>query len=519
LNQAKWEAVCELARRYANEKQAHLAYFTDEHFAASPDKERTRRDELVAVGYLNPHGLQARQWKMAEKEAYETVHKQWAALAEELRPRIAAHKGWTEDARHYAMWLLKDARRLAALMSGRAPVPEHFGVAASEQKTVRNYLRRVIRRRRGAHPTVRIARSFALDDNMYTVFEQNGAQYIAVMSLQPRQRVVIPLTGQTPIAGNTRVVLDFARRRVEIHYTAEVKPPVPLTGEPCALDAGVSEVFTDEDGTRYVPEFGPFLAQASEALLKKGRRRNRLHQIAKQAAAKGDAAKAHRIRKFNLGRKKLRARARRQRAEMERLINTAVNQVVTKRQPSTVVTEKLDIRGKARSKKISRRVSLWARRILKDRTEFKASAEGFRREQVNPAYSSQTCPVDTCGFVHSGNRRGDAFQCLHCGHADRADRVAATNLKARGFDPEITLFTPKEWVKEILLARFNARLAVRPLVEDPLPGTDRSQVERDSTNVPTVAGRTPGASQEVRRRAKRPTQSRSARENVGAKSG
>lgn len=498
LNQAKWEAVSELARSYANEKQGHLAYFTDRHFAASPDKERTRRDELVAVGYLNPNGLQARQWKMAEKDAYETVHKQWAALAEELRSRIAAHKDWTEDARHYAMWLLKDARRLAALMSGRAPAPDQFSVSGAEQKTVRNYLRRVIRRRRGTHPTVKIARSFALDANMYTVFEQNGAQYIAVMSLQPRRRVVIPLTGQTPITGNTRVVLDFARRRVEIHYTVEVKPPVPLTGEPCALDAGMSEVFTDEDGTCYVPEFGSFLSQASETLLKKGRRRNRLHQIAKKAAAKGDAAKARRIRKFTLGRKKLRARARRQRAEMERLINTAVNQVAQKRQPSIVVTEKLDIRGKARSKKVSRRVSLWARRILKDRTEFKASAEGFRREQVNPAYSSQTCPVETCGFVHSGNRRGDAFQCLHCGHADRADRVAAANLKARLFDSEITLWTPKERVKEILLSRFYAHL-------------------ESGGNPATVSGRTPA--QATARRAKRPTQSRSARENVGAKSG
>jgi hypothetical protein len=60
---------------------------------------------------------------------------------------------------------------------------------------------------------------------------------------------------------------------------------------------------------------------------------------------------------------------------------------------------------------------------------------------------------------------------------DDADRVAAANLKARLFDPEIHLDTPKVRVKETLLARFNARL------------------ERgDSTIVaPTVSGRTPGA--------------------------
>jgi hypothetical protein len=69
---------------------------------------------------------------------------------------------------------------------------------------------------------------------------------------------------------------------------------------------------------------------------------------------------------------------------------------------------------------------------------------------------SQTCPI--CGYVHRGNRRGDAFQCLHCGHADDADRVAAHNLKARYGDAQIFLWTPKGRVKAILLDRFRARL-------------------------------------------------------------
>ncbi|MBI4770920.1 MAG: hypothetical protein HY784_11060 [Chloroflexi bacterium] len=34
-----------------------------------------------------------------------------------------------------------------------------------------------------------------------------------------------------------------------------------------ALDAGVSEVFTDEDGPRYVPEFGQFRAAAVTAAI------------------------------------------------------------------------------------------------------------------------------------------------------------------------------------------------------------------------------------------------------------
>jgi transposase len=79
--------------------------------------------------------------------------------------------------------------------------------------------------------------------------------------------------------------------------------------------------------------------------------------------------------------------------------------------------------------------------------DFLALVEGFHHKQVNPAYTSQTCP--TCLFVHRDNRKGDMFQCLNCGHRDLADRVAAINLKARENAPDITIYTPKSVVKAI----------------------------------------------------------------------
>ena len=78
------------------------------------------------------------------------------------------------------------------------------------------------------------------------------------------------------------------------------------------------------------------------------------------------------------------------------------------RKPAMIVTESLDIRGKAKSKEMSRLVSYWMRGSLKERLDFLALVEGFRHKQVNPAYTSQMCP--TCLFVHKDNRRGDIFQ-------------------------------------------------------------------------------------------------------------
>lgn len=232
-----------------------------------------------------------------------------------------------------------------------------------------------------------------------------------------------------------------------------------------AADAGLSEVFTDEVGNRYGTGLGRLIYDESERILKKNRQRNKLYQLAEKHSRKGRHKKARNIRKFNLGKKKQNKHKRKNRIELERQINTALNEMLDKRKPKVLVTEKLDIRGKAKSKQMSRQASLWPRGVLADRTDFKALAAGCHRRQVNPAYTSQTCP--RCWFVDGQNRNGDKFKCVMCTYEASADRVAAMNLKARLTDPEITLWTPKEQVKAILLARFAAkkRPAVLEIVE------------------------------------------------------
>ena len=455
LNSGKWAALCDIARHYRDEKNAHLAVISLDEAFTEMRSHRNRRDDLVGDGYESPHGLQARMWKMALKDAHETVVKQWASLAEQLRPMIARHSEWTKEAKHYANWLIYSERRMAALVSGRAP-ESPFEVPDDDRHRVRNYLRRVIRKKRGSRPRGKLARSICFDANMYSLFEQSDVQYISLMSQQRGKRVIVPLTGSTPITGNIRAVLDVDRKRVEIHYTANVKRHTALPGEPRALDAGITEVFTDARGNRYGKGLGAVLMRASDTVCANGKARNKLHQIAKAAEERGDHEKAKNIRKFNLGRKKLNTERRKARIEIERQINTAYNEFLKKLQPCVTITERLDIRGKAKSKRLSRLVSNWMRSSLKNRVEFKASAGGSRREQVNAAYSSQTCPV--CWFVSKDNRHGDTFQCLNCGHIDDADRVAADNLEGRFIDPDITLYTPRERVREILVSRFNARL-------------------------------------------------------------
>ncbi len=443
VNKQKWNELNRLAEQYAEEKNIHVRVFNSGRYFSVCRSDRTRRDNLVKTGYVSH--LQARMWKTALKDGYETVVKYHAGQAVSLRQKVG-RKDWTDNQKRYAYWLSYTSSRIAGFLSGNAPVPEHFRTEYQERKPVINYLRRHARQENGKKPSVKSARSVCLDSDMYSVFVHNGVQYIRIMGLIKGKRIVIPLTGSTPIKGNIRIVLDKDRQRIEVHYTAEIKTK-KLMGKPCALDAGITEVFTDESGNRYGTEFGKVTGNASESLKVKGRHRNRLHQIYKKKKNKN-------IKKFNLGRKKQKTEKKKLRSEFARQINTATNSVARKRKPAAVITERLDIRGKAKSKKMSRLVSMWTRTILNDRMEFKALAEGFCHKQVNPAYTSQTCPF--CGYVHKNNRKGDMFQCLKCGHADVSDRIAAINLLARYNDPEITLYTPKEQVKSVLDRRFIA---------------------------------------------------------------
>lgn len=488
LNTGKWEQVEDFVQAYAQEKQSHLDFYLTNLNFTTAASDRLRRDELVKTKYVSPFGLQGRAWKLALKDAHETVLKWYAVFAEEIRPRMFRLK-WTETQRHYANWLLVNESRLATLILERAPINPAIKLTLAERKQVQGYIRRTFRKLRGRAPQVRTIRSLALDSGMYTVRTDAFRQVIEVAGLTPRKRIAIVLKGQTDITGNIRLVLDPATRCVHIHTGFDL-PDVPaLTGDVAAVDAGLTEVFTDEEGNEYGKELGQTLTRASDTLCTKGRRRNKLHSVKNKAIAKGNHAKAARIVRNNLGQQQQKKWQGNLKATISCIVNHAINQLVELRAPSILVTESLDLRGKAPSKQLSRRVSLWHRSILNERTDFKASAEGFSRKQVNPAYSSQLCPI--CGSLDRRNRVGDAFQCLNCGHAAPSDRIAATNLKARQNDAEITRSTPPAQVKVILMARYKARLESRN-------ASLQSEIGAASTDVRAVTATVQGQTLETR---------------------
>ena len=74
---------------------------------------------------------------------------------------------------------------------------------------------------------------------------------------------------------------------------------------------------------------------------------------------------------------------------------------------------------------------------LKNVLERLCKKANFNFAKVNPAYTSQTCPV--CGNIDKKNRNHRMFLCTNCNHSDDADINAAKNIKNRIINPMLKL--------------------------------------------------------------------------------
>jgi len=451
LNEKKRKSLNDLCSAYTREKQYWLQRFQAWTLQAHLGRPRTLRDEEIKQGYRSLYGLQARHWKLALEDAAETWDKYWQATFVQIRSKISRRKDLSETERHYAYWLLKSYPSFAAMMQGKCPTPS-FPIEDLSRKHLAGYVRRLVKKSKGNSPSIKKGRSFRFDANCYELFEHKGRQYIKLMSLTPGKRILIPLLGKTAISGT--ITLVFSGKQIALHVPQKFKKKILAKTSLEAVDFGYTEVMTDTQGLRYGTQLGATLTKSTENRHQKMQKRHKLHALAKK---NGNPKRTKRLQKYNLGKKKHHANTKCLHATLEKEINTAMNQLIDTKKPSLLITE--DLRHTFtydKSKKLNRKLSSWLRGKIQDRIAFKALAEGFRHEQVNPVYGSQSCPH--CEFVDQKNRKEDRFQCLHCGHEDASDRVAAMNYARRFGDPEIGQYTPYRQVKTIPLDRFHRRL-------------------------------------------------------------
>ncbi|MHB1335925.1 MAG: RNA-guided endonuclease InsQ/TnpB family protein [Candidatus Humimicrobiaceae bacterium] len=82
----------------------------------------------------------------------------------------------------------------------------------------------------------------------------------------------------------------------------------------------------------------------------------------------------------------------------------------------------------------------WPFDQLKQFIEYKAKELGIVVNLIDPAYTSQECPI--CHYVDSLSRNGIYFRCRACGYTSHADRVGAMNIVNRQPCDVVTVSLP-----------------------------------------------------------------------------
>jgi IS605 OrfB family transposase len=80
--------------------------------------------------------------------------------------------------------------------------------------------------------------------------------------------------------------------------------------------------------------------------------------------------------------------------------------------------------------RMNRRLHHLPFRALQFYTSYKASFEGIPTAWIDPAYTSQWCPM--CGHTERANRNKKRFKCKGCGHQGHSDRGASVNIAVKG---------------------------------------------------------------------------------------
>ena len=367
-----------------------------------------------------PH-LQVRHWKLALEETSKMALTHWKSVIAEAKKKLAhTLKHFNDQDRHYACWLLCGVnRQFFELLDGRIPVPNpevsfdrnyclsyDRPLSSKALRSIAGVVRRTVnkvRRDSVCYPrTQAFHNRIDFDASCYTVRSTEDAQFLELMSLQPGKRISLRLKGRSKIRGTLQLIRDTAGTyslRVYVPQQCEEKRK---TGTVIGIDLGYTEMMATSEQELLGTDLGQYFSAISDKRRKNSEGRNRMHSLFRNLLKKpnkDNLAKAERIRKHNLGRKKQRARYIRDIGVIKTIVNRELNLLFTRKTNpiKQIVVEDLSARMKVHfGKKWNRRLSGWMRGYLQERIRYKAKKHGIEVSEVNPAYSSRECPRCHC---------------------------------------------------------------------------------------------------------------------------
>ena len=380
---------------------------------------RKIRDEWVKTRDFSP--LPAKAWKETLRDVLDDIQMYEESAKEKVRKAI-----------HTRIQDKIERKKLYKTLSSNQWVDDP-------------YLSRMMRKHK-KHGRTTVNNQIVLEYGVYSQLKgKDGNTWLKIPSFTRGKQVCVPLNSKVELKGCLRVILKNGT--VEVHHAIEQKTFKSCGEEILGVDKGYTEAFADSEGNFHGENFGKILSKATENRNQKGKARNKLHQLAKKKPHK-----AKNIYKFNLGKKKQEKTLDNTKKLIRNVAFQAVHSIVD--QAKEVRAEDLTspIAQKTKWKKYNRLMSSWAKGSLAEALKSVSKARGSCLRLVNCAYTSQ---MDSNTRRLEGRRVGDKFYHVN-GELSQADTNAALNIKHRGDDTEITLYTSYKEVKKILLGRLSA---------------------------------------------------------------
>ena len=248
------------------------------------------------------------------------------------------------------------------------------------------------------------------------IMSWKGLDQVSLLTLQGRVKLPIKICDyHAPRMDRIRGQSDLIFRNKEFYLCVVVEVPEPVKTIPkkvIGVDLGIKNIAVDSTGEVFSGE-------------KIDKTRSKLDDLKANLQSCGtDSAKKHL--------KKLSGHE----ARFKRDTNHCISKKLVMKAKDTAslialedlsgIRERITVRTKAQR----HRHSSWGFDQLRMFIDYKAAIAGVGVVYIDPAYTSQECPI--CHHISRSNRpTRDEFCCVCCGFSDPADTVAARNIAAR----------------------------------------------------------------------------------------
>lgn len=293
--------------------------------------------------------------------------------------------------------------------------------------------------------------SMALNKGVAAVAESNSSSlagyWVKLSTLEPRKPIMLPVARNKYYEAVKATRVNFIQLNkdregyISVSFIKDItSEKISFKTDKVSIDLGLTNLLTFNDGSMYGRTYLS----------------SRLKDYDKKISTLCARLQRNRMRPRSSYR--YRKLVDSLRAFLKNEIGRVMNKSFKRFMPKHIVIERLNFQSQRLSKRLNRLIGNFGKSIVKAKLNDFSEKYGTTIEEVNPAYTSQTC--SSCDYVAKKNRRSQSvFICACCGLKLHADINAARCIKTRSSSSIANIYKSKAFILDKLVTRFIERQA------------------------------------------------------------